>query len=130
MSSRHSAVWIDHEKAHVFHVDAETFTESIVHAPQHVLRHPRREAPAHNHPDDKRRFFDEIARVLDGSAKVLIVGPSTAKLHFSDYVTKHASTLSFGVAGVETVDHPTDKQLAAYIRRYFLSGSERHGHPH
>ena len=130
MGYRYTAVWIDHEEAHVFQVDAEAFTESVVHAPQHVLRHPRRQAPPHNHPDDERRFFDEVARALYGSAKVLIVGPSTAKLRFSDYVTEHASTLSFGVAGVETVDHPTDRQLAAYVRSYFLPDVEGHGHLH
>ena len=121
MSHRQSAVWIDHREAHIFDVGAVDFAESIIHAPQHSARHPRREAPAHNHPDDAKRFFHDVAQSLSGVDKVLVLGPSTAKLHFRDYVLGHASTLSFRIVGVETVDHPTGKQLAACVRQYFLS---------
>jgi hypothetical protein len=127
MGYRHTAVWIDHREAHVLSVEAETFTDTVIHAPEHVPRHPEREAPAHNHPDDEHRFFEQVAQSLRGATQILIVGPSLAKLHFRDYVLAHASTLSFGIAGVETVDHPTDKQLAAYVRQYFLSPDERRG---
>jgi hypothetical protein len=46
------AVWIDHEEAKVFHVDASTFGETTVHsASRHVHRHPRdQETKTHNHP--------------------------------------------------------------------------------
>jgi hypothetical protein len=121
MGYRYTAVWIDREKANVFKVDADAFTESTVLAPQHVARHPEREAPPHNHPDDEGRFFDEVARALRGSTQVLVLGPSTTKLHFRDYVQAHASTLGFGIAGVETVDHPSGNQVAAYVRRHFVS---------
>jgi stalled ribosome rescue protein Dom34 len=120
MSYRDAAVWIDHQKAHIFRVEAEVFAESIIRAPEHIARHPRREAQAHNHPDDEQHFFSAIAHSLSGSKDVLIVGPSIAKLHFRDYLLAHASTLKLSVVGVETVDHPTDNQLAAYVRQYFL----------
>jgi len=127
VSNRQSAVWIDHQEAHIFRVSAEAFAQSIVRAPQHVPRHPKRQAPAHNHPDDEQRFFHEVAQSLGGSDEVLVLGPSTAKLHFRDYVLGHASTLKFRVVGVETVDHPTDNQVAAYVRHYFLSANKPHG---
>jgi stalled ribosome rescue protein Dom34 len=120
LSYRDAAVWIDHQKAHVFRVEAEVFAESIIRAPEHEARHPKREAHVHNHPDDEKRFFADVVHSLSGSGNVLIVGPSTAKLHFRDYVIAHASTVRFSIVGVETVDHPTDKQLAAYVRQYFL----------
>jgi stalled ribosome rescue protein Dom34 len=125
MSHRESAVWIDHHEAHVFRVGEPAFAHSIVRAPQHVRRHPRREAQPHNHPDDERRFFRDVAQSLSESDKVLVLGPSTAKLHFRDYVLEHASTLHFSVVGVETLDRPTDKQLVAYVRQYFLTGGAR-----
>jgi hypothetical protein len=121
MSYRNAAVWIDHQKAHIFRVEAEVFADSIIRAPEHVPRHPQREAQPHNHPDDEQHFFREVAHSLSGSNGVLIVGPSTAKLHFRDYLLAHASTLKLSVVGVETVDHPTDNQLAAYVRQYFLA---------
>lgn len=117
--SQHTAVWIDHQKAHVFRVEPESFTEAIVHAPEHTPRHPQHEASPHNHPDDEKRFFHEVALAVGNVDKVLIMGPAQAKLHFRDYVTEHASTLKLTVAGVETVDYPTDKQVAAFVRKFF-----------
>jgi hypothetical protein len=124
VSYRDVAVWIDHQKAHVFRIEGEVFAESLIRAPQHVPRHPQREAQPHNHPDDEQRFFRDVTLALSGSERVLIVGPSTAKLHFRDYLLARATTLKLSIAGVETVDHPTDRQLVAFVRRYFLV---RHG---
>jgi hypothetical protein len=125
MSYRESAVWIDHQRAHIFRVGAAAFDQSTVYAPQHVPRHPQREAAPHNHPDDEGRFFSEVLQSLSGAETVLILGPSTAKLHFRDYLLAHP-TSKLRIAGVETVDHPTDNQVAAYVRQYFHGSSGRH----
>ncbi len=119
MEIHRAAVWIDHREAHVFHVEPETFTTSLVSAPAHVLRHPRYEAQPHNHPQDEHRFFAAIAQSLAGVDSVLVMGPADEKLHFCDYVNAHSVMLTFGIVGVETVDHPTDRQLAAHVRQYF-----------
>ncbi len=123
MQLHQAALWIDHQEAHVFHVDPESFTVSTLRAPTHVLRHPRGQASPHHHPDDQGRFFAAVAQSLAGSESVLLLGPADAKLHFRDYVTAHAATLSFGIAGVETVDHPTNRQVAAFVRQYFAPAS-------
>ncbi|MCU1276910.1 MAG: hypothetical protein JWM53_456 [bacterium] len=117
--SPHAAVWIDQKEARIFHVDAETFDESTLHAPHHVARHPKSQTSDQHHPEEQRQFFHEVARALDGVNEVLVVGPSTAKLHFINYVHKHDPALEPRIVGIETVDHPTDKQLAAYVRLYF-----------
>ena len=127
MSYRESAVWIDHERAHIFRVGAAAFDQSTVYAPQHVPRHPQREAAAHNHPDDEARFFAEVVQSLSGAEKVLILGPSTAKLHFRDYVLAHSSTAKLQIVGVETVDHPTGNQIAAYVREFFFGPNGPNG---
>lgn len=115
-----TTVWIDHREARVFHVSPETFDEVTVAVPQHVhRRHPKGESGAKEHPDDAKRFFDEVARSLGGSRHVLVVGPSTAKLEFIRYLHEHERALESNVVGIETVDHPTDPQLAAYTRTYF-----------
>ena len=124
MDRHHTAVWIDHQEAHVFEVDAETFSETTVKKPGHHRRHPRSEGPEHNHPDDEPRFFAALAAALSGSGPVLLMGPADEKLHFRDYVAAHASTLKLTIAGVETVDHPSDAQLVAYARKY-LKAAER-----
>ena len=118
--SRHVAVWMDQQQARVFHVDTEAFDETTLKAPHHVDRHPKSQTSDQHHPEEERRFFEAVARALDGADQVLVVGPSTAKLHFINYVHQHDKALGPRIVGVETVDHPTDKQLAAYVRNYFV----------
>jgi hypothetical protein len=36
-----------------------------------------------------------------------------------NYVHEHARALVPKVVGLETVDHPTDAQLVAYVKRHF-----------
>lgn len=124
--SRHAAVWIDHKEARIFHVDTETFDESTLHSPHHVARHPKSQTSDKYHPEEERHFFHEVAHALEGTNEVLVLGPSTAKLHFLKHVHKHEQSLEPRIIGVETVDHPTDNQLAAYVRRYFLKADGTH----
>lgn len=117
MPPTHAAVWIDHYKAHLFFVDPSTFRASTVEAPRHEPRHPKSLTGEKNHPDDAPRFFREVLRELEGASRILIVGPSTAKINFARFVREQAPAVE--VVGVEAVDHPTDRQLAAYVRLYF-----------
>jgi stalled ribosome rescue protein Dom34 len=115
-----SAVWIDHQQARVFHVSPESLDESVVKAPaHHIHRHPKGGTEEHHHPDDMHRFFADVAKALEGAEKILVVGPSTAKLAFLLYLRKHAPALEPRVVGIETSDHPTDRQLVAHIRHAF-----------
>jgi stalled ribosome rescue protein Dom34 len=129
----HVVVWIDHKEARVFHVQPETvghvqpeaIDETTILSPQHLIhRHQKGRGEAKEHPDDATRFFHEVARSLEGFDAVLIVGPSSAKLEFLRYVQDHDQKLRAKVVGTETVDHPTDRQIVAYARRYF-KGSDR-----
>jgi stalled ribosome rescue protein Dom34 len=130
MTSRHAAIWIDHHEARVFHVGEKTFDETTLHAPtHHVHRHPNRGTAEHNHPDDQLHFFAAVIKALDGVEEILIVGPSTAKLQLITYAHKHAPALAAHIVGVETVDHPTDGQIAAYARKYFLKVDGPHAIP-
>ena len=118
---RQVAVWMDHDEAKIFHVDATSFDEATVRSPNHHLhRHPKdQETRTHNHPDDEHRFFQAVATALAGADQVLLVGPSVTKLRFLRYVGKHDPALEPRIVGVESADHPTDRQLVAHIRHYF-----------
>ncbi len=129
----HAVVWIDHKEARVFHVQPETvghvqpeaIDETTILSPQHrIHRHPKGRGEAKDHPDDAKTFFHEVARSLDGTDAVLIVGPSSAKLEFLKYVQDHDKRLQARVVGIETVDHLTDREIVAYAKRYFI-GSDR-----
>ncbi len=129
-SNRHVTVWIDHNEARIFHIDAEHLDEKTVPAPNHhVHRHPKGPTGEHNHPDDAHRFFRAVATELEGAERVLVIGPSTAKLQFIRYASKHDRTLEPRIVGIETVDHPTDGQLVAYSKRYFAADDRMQGRP-
>jgi len=108
---QHVAVWMDGEEARVFHVRKKGFDEATVHSPKHTV----------HRPDDERRFFRELARVLKDADRILILGPSTAKLRFFRYLHGSDPALAARIIGLETADHPTDGQIAVHVRRYFWS---------
>jgi stalled ribosome rescue protein Dom34 len=123
------ALWMDHDEARVFHVEAATFDETTVHsANQHIHRHPKDEKTrTRNHPDDEHRFFHEVATSLASADQILLVGPSVTKLRFLRYVQKDAPALESHIVGIETADHPTDRRLVAHVRHYFHSDLRRRG---
>jgi stalled ribosome rescue protein Dom34 len=114
----HAAVWIDHNEAKVFHIDGENFDPTTVHPHHHVKRHPTVTAE-HAHPSDAAHYFHDVALALKDAQEILVVGPGTAKLELIKHVHAHDHGLEPKIVGVETVDHPTDGQLVAYVKRYF-----------
>jgi stalled ribosome rescue protein Dom34 len=123
----HAVVWIDHQEARVFHVHPDATDETTILAPQHhIHRHPKGRGEAREHPDDARRFFGEVARALEGTDALLIVGPSSAKLDLFRYMHESERGLESKVVGIETADHPTDGQIVARARNYFKT-SDRMG---
>jgi stalled ribosome rescue protein Dom34 len=118
--SKHAIVWLDRWEARVFQVHPHTFNEETLSAPAfRIHKHPKGFEERAEHPNDATRFFQDVARALDKSAAVLIVGPSTAKLQFVKYAQEHDAALEARIVGTETMDHPTGRQIVAYARRHF-----------
>ncbi len=118
MTPFYAAVWLDHEQAKIFHIDEHRFDESLIHAPnQHV----------HRDPAAKEHFYHHVAEALASAGEILVLGPGSAKLQFIKHVHKHDHLVAAKVVGVETVDHPTDKQLASFIRTYFHAEDRMRG---
>jgi stalled ribosome rescue protein Dom34 len=126
---RHGVVWLDQKEARIFEVEGNAVSPATIDAPgPHLHRKARdQEVRMRNHPDDQHRFFQEVARALEGHEQILIVGPSKTKLHFLRFVQGQAPALEARIVGIETVDHPTDAQLVAHLRDYFHEPSARQG---
>ena len=123
MSTRHAAVWLDHEQARVFHVSAEGVALSELH-PTHHLHHPNKRgghADLHRSAAEDHPFFDEIARHLADAEEILVVGPAGAKLDFVKFVNDRHKEIGRKIVGVEPSDHPTNGELIAHVRKYFLA---------
>jgi stalled ribosome rescue protein Dom34 len=120
MSHVHAVVWLDHRDARVvdFSVD-ETHAVTVHHAGGHRQVHHRAGATGSGHTNDDRHFFDEVVTALGDAREVLVTGPGTAKIAFSDHVTKHHAALAKRIVGVETLDHPSEGELLAHARKVF-----------
>lgn len=112
-----SVVWIDREHARFFH-----FSDDRMERKNIKLRHAEHHTHARDGLDRDReepQLFLEAAGELTGSDKILILCPGVAKHHFQTYLAEHQPFVAKKIAGVETVDHPSDGQIAAMAKRFF-----------
>ncbi len=116
MSVHHVVVWIDHKEAKIFHIVPDGFEASTIKAPHHHLTRKAKEQGRHAGSED---FYHLVVESIKDAEEILVVGPSSAKLDLVRHIHKHDHTVEPKIVGVETLDHPTDRQLAAYVRHYF-----------
>jgi len=121
MSISHLIVWMDHHEAHVIHFNAHESEQQVVKT---VSKHPhlyhkRGEFGSGKAPFDGTYFHDVTKAIMDAQ-EVLIVGPGSAKLQLVKEIHKTHPKLVDRIMGIETVDHPTDPQLLAYAKHYFI----------
>jgi hypothetical protein len=122
MSLSHAVVWTDHQTAQVLHFDAEHIRTQKIRSHHHYTRqHASTVRTEHE-------FFAEVCAALDGVAEVLITGSHTAIADFRHYADKHRPHTAACIVGYEVVDHPSEKQLVAAARKYFLK-HDRMGTP-
>lgn len=120
MQTYHAVVWLDHREARVFFFDRNAVKEVDIatHTPNHHLHHKKGSIAGKRQPEDQH-FYHEIVAALKPAQEWLVMGPGSAKLEFVKHVTHHDKALSDHIVGVETADHPTDKQIVAHARAYF-----------
>lgn len=120
MNAHHAVIWMDHNEARVFKFRGEAEIEKIdLHGTVHKHLHNRKAVSGRREDDPK--FFDDVSETLGDVDEFLVCGPGTAKLELVKAIHKRHHDLEPRLAGVETVDHPTDGQLIAYARRYFIT---------
>lgn len=87
----------------------------------HAHLHARSGAAGAGHQADDNAYYHGVVEALAGAKEILVVGPGQAKVHLIKHIHAHDPLLADKVVGVETVDHPTDGQLVAYARKYFVA---------
>ena len=123
MTTMHAVVHIDHQSAQVLqfdaeHVQAQTIKTHTHHTRQHgsVVR-------------TEHEFFGHVCDALAGIQEVLVVGRHTGQADFKHYVDKHRPETAKRIVGYEIVDRPTENQLVALARQYFLEHDRTAGTP-
>jgi hypothetical protein len=114
MSLFHAVVWADHQSAQVLQFDPEHVVASKIKAHTHYTsQHGSGVRTEH-------AFFGDVCDALDGITEVLVTGSKTAIADFRHYVDKHRPQSAARIVGYEVVDHPSENQLVALARRYFI----------
>jgi stalled ribosome rescue protein Dom34 len=128
MSHHHVAVWLDHKEARIFHVTPAFFDETTIESPKaHVQLHRKSGSDDGHRAAESSTYYHEVALALRDADEILVLGPATAKLELIKHVHHHDAALVPKIVGVETVDHPTDRQVATYARHYFKAVDQARG---
>jgi hypothetical protein len=114
MSHSHAVVWTDHQTAQVLQFDAEHLQEKKIRSHSH---HTRQHGSTVR---TEHEFFGLLCDAVDAISEVLVTGSHTTLADFRHYVEKHRPHTAARIVGYEVVDHPTENQLVASARKYFL----------
>jgi stalled ribosome rescue protein Dom34 len=116
----HAVVWIDHREARVFHFNPTEVDKLVLHPdnPTRHIHHKANSIGSGNAPEDQAYLHAVGAAIADAGA-VLITGPGSAKTALIRHLHSHDPQLVQIIAGIETVDHPSDGALVAYAKKYF-----------
>lgn len=120
MSLNHAVIWIDHQEAHVMFLSESASEAEIVKSKsshQH-LHHKRGEVGSGRTALDAK-YLHSVLQVVNKSKEILILGPGSAKLELIKHAHQHDPKIAENIVGVETVDHPSDKEILAYARKFF-----------
>jgi len=124
----HALVWIDHREAKVFHFGADSSQSVTVHnSHAHQNLHHKANSSDSGHAPVDKEYLHRVATELATAGAILIVGPGSAKTELRTYVQQHHPRLAAKISAVESIDHPTDGQLLAHARKFFVADDRMHG---
>ena len=126
-------LWIDHRKAIVVAVTDEGEETGLIISKAEKQRRRSGNSPLKGPyesqkvpADDSRQkaltghlnlYYDAVSACIGDAETILIFGPGEAKGELKKRLEK--SKLGGRIAGIETVDRMTDRQIAAKVRQYF-----------
>ena len=119
----HAVAWVDHQSAQILQFDAE-------HVQAHKLKAHAHQTRQHGSSvRTEHEYYGGICDALVGISEVLVVGPKTGLADFRHYVEKHRAADGKRIVGWEVSEHPTENQLVAMARQYFLKYDRMVGTP-
>jgi len=121
MSLNHAVVWIDHREAHVIQFNADASESEVIKTKsKHKQVHQKAGVLGSGHNSADQNYLHQVIQAVSGATEILIVGPGSAKLELFKHAHSHDTKASEKIVGIETVDHPTDGQLLAHAKKYFV----------
>jgi hypothetical protein len=146
MSTYHAIVWLDRAQANVImfdreHIEAQRIKSRSQHKPtgghvgSHHGMHGRGDSasgahsPQGGHSTVDEDYYHAVAQALKGVHEILVTGPAQAKDEFVAHCKRHDKEIAQAVVGVVSSDHPSDGQLVAMAKQYFLKHDKMKGDP-
>ena len=120
MSLNHAVIWIDHKEAHVMFLSQEASEAEVIRSKStHTHLHHKANEIGSGKVALDTKYLHSVINAVNESKEILILGPGYAKLELIKHAHKHDAAIAEKIVGVETVDHPTDKEILAYARKFF-----------
>lgn len=144
MSTYHAIVWLDRSEAHVIMFDREHVESERIksrsqhkatggHVGSHQGMHGRGDSasghhsPQGGHASHDETYYHSVAEALKGVHEILVTGPAQAKDEFKAHCERHDKDIAKAIIGVISSDHPSDGQLVAMAKQYFLKHDKMQG---
>ncbi len=110
----HAVVWLDHHAAQVHQFDDAH--SSVVHVKEHTKE------TGHHHSGVRtgHEFFGAVCDALKDISEVLVTSSHNVQTDFRHYVEKHRPAMARQIAGWEIVNQPTEGELLAMARKFFV----------
>jgi stalled ribosome rescue protein Dom34 len=120
MSLNHAVIWIDHKEAHVMFLSQEASEAEVIRSKStHTHLHHKANEVGSGKVALDSKYLHSVINAVNESKEILIIGPGSAKLELIKHAHHHDAKIAEKIVGVETVDHPTDKEILAYARKFF-----------
>jgi stalled ribosome rescue protein Dom34 len=118
-------LWIDHREATLVMLtgEGEEVSRIVSGMEKHVRFSGGAEQATTEDMRDRRftnhlnQFFQEVITRIRDAESILIMGPGEAKGELAKRL--ESENLTGRIAGIETVDKMTDRQIAARVREHF-----------
>jgi len=121
MHSFHVVVWLDHTEAHVIHFNRDESQADVIKSGGKPHLHVRASGGSGRSAAENRTYLDQVVSAVKDAQAILIVGPGSEKTVLYKHMVKVHPEVAEKVASVESADHPTDGQLLAHARKYFVA---------
>lgn len=82
------------------------------------LRH-KANAGNSGHVSVDAQYLERVANAVKTAGAILITGPASAKQELVKHIERAHPQLAKRIAGVDTVDHPSDGELLNLGRKFF-----------
>lgn len=146
MSTFHAIVWLDRSEAHVVMFDREHIAAQKIKSRSHhkstgghvgsnlgkqargdVASARGHHSPGGGHNTVEDSYYHAVADALKGVHEILVTGPAQAKDEFKAHCERHDKDIDKAIVGVVPSDHPSDGQLVAMAKQYFLKHDKMQG---